>query len=333
MSIQVLKPKFHVDECLEAVRDCLEKGWTGMGFKTVEFEEEWKKYTGHKNAYYLNSNTVGLHLAVKILKMQNGWQDGDEIISTPITFVSTNHAIMYENLHVTFADVDEYLCLDPVNVEKKITPKTKAVIFVGYGGRVGQLDKIIAICIKHGLKLILDAAHMSGTKVNGVCPGTWNGVDVSVYSYQAVKNLPTGDSGMICFAEEENDKLARQLAWLGINKDTYARANTGTYKWKYDVDYLGYKYNGNAIMAAIALVQLKYLDEENARRREIVHMYDEGFKNNSAIKIVPAPYADECSYHIYVHALLHVQELVRLRRNHSDICILALLHGRYLLLV
>lgn len=299
MSIQVLKPKFHIEECLEAVRECLEKGWTGMGFKTVQFEEEWRKYTGHEFAYFLNSNTAGLHLAVKILKMQNSWVDGDEIISTPITFVSTNHAVLYENLHVTFADVDEYLCLDPVDVEKKINKRTKAVIYVGYGGRVGQLDKIIDICKKHNLKLILDAAHMSGTRVNGVCPGTWDGIDVAVYSYQAVKNLPTGDSGMICFNDEESDKFARQLAWLGINKDTYARSNKGTYAWKYDVDYAGYKYNGNAIMAAIALVQLKYLDEENMRRREIVEKYNKAFSNNKKIKIVKANYPDECSYHIY----------------------------------
>ena len=85
MPIQVLKPKFHVDECLDAVRECLEKGWTGMGFKTVEFEEAWKNYTGHKHAIFLNSNTVGLHLAVKVLKDQYAWSDGDEIISTPIT--------------------------------------------------------------------------------------------------------------------------------------------------------------------------------------------------------------------------------------------------------
>lgn len=299
MAIQVLKPKFHIDECLDAVRECLEKGWTGMGFKTVQFEEAWKEYTGHKYAYYINSNTVGLHLAVKILKMENNWQDGDEIISTPITFVSTNHAILYENMHAVFADVDEYLCLDPIDVEKKITKKTKAIIFVGYGGRFGQLDKIIEICKKNNLKLILDAAHMSGTRVNGVTPGTMDGVDVTVYSYQAVKNLPTGDSGMICFKDEKSDKLARQLAWLGINKDTYARSNKGTYSWKYDVDYLGYKYNGNAIMAAIGLVQLKYLDSDNERRREIVKKYTEGFKNNKNIIIVPANYPDECSYHLF----------------------------------
>lgn len=299
MAIQVLKPKFHIDECLEQIKECLEKGWTGMGFKTVQFEEEWKKYTGHKFAYYLNSNTVGLHLAVKILKMKNKWKDGDEIISTPITFVSTNHAVLYENMKVVFADVDEYLCLDPKDVEKKITPKTRAIIFVGYGGRVGQLEEIIKIAKKNNLSLILDAAHMSGTRVNGVCPGTWDGIDVTVYSYQAVKNLPTGDSGMICFADEEGDRLARQIAWLGINKDTYARSNKGTYAWKYDVDYVGYKYNGNAIMASIALVQLKYLDADNKRRREIVEKYNKGFENNNRIKIIPANYPDECSYHLY----------------------------------
>jgi dTDP-4-amino-4,6-dideoxygalactose transaminase len=204
------------------------------------------------------------------------------------------------NMVTRFADVDKYLCLDPIDVEKKINPKTRAVIFVGYGGRVGQLDKIIEICKKHQLKLILDAAHMSGTKVNGVCPGTWDGVDVTVYSYQAVKNLPTADSGMICFADERLDKIARKLGWLGINKDTYTRTgDMGTYKWNYDVEYVGQKDHGNSIMAAIALVQLKYLDEENIYRRKLVDIYDKAFSDNKKITIISAPYKDECSYHIY----------------------------------
>ena len=299
-TIQVLKPKFHIDECLAQIRECLERGWTGSGFKTVEFEAKWKEYTGHRNACYLNSNTSGLHLAVNILKRRYGWQDGDEIITTPITFVSTNHAILYENLMPRFADVDEYLCLDPADVEKKINEKTRAVMFVGYGGRVGKLEQILALCKKHGLHLILDAAHMSGTRVNGVCPGTWDGVDVTVYSYQAVKNLPTGDSGMICFADGELDAECRKVSWMGINKDTYARTSReGSYKWNYGVDYVGYKYNGNAIMAAIALAQLPYLDEENARRREIAAMYDKAFAGNPNIQIIGAPHAEECSYHIY----------------------------------
>ena len=299
-TIQVLKPKFHIEECLEQVRECLEKGWTGSGFKTAELETKWKEYTGHKCACFLNSNTSGLHLAVNILKRHGNWQEGDEIISTPITFVATNHAILYEGLKPVFADVDEYLCLDPVDVEKKITHKTRAIAFVGYGGRVGQLEKIIELCKKYNLRLILDAAHMAGTRVHGVTPGCWDGVDVTIYSFQAVKNLPTGDSGMICFADEALDKECRMVSWMGINKDTYARTSSeGTYKWNYGVDYVGFKYNGNAIMAGIALAQLPYLDAENARRREICAMYDKVFENNPNIRIIRAPYAEECAYHLY----------------------------------
>lgn len=299
--IQVLKPKFDVEACLDEIRECLEIGWTGMGFKTVQFEEKWKEYTGHTNAYFLSSDTVGLHLAVKILKMLNNWQDGDEIITTPITFVSTNHAISYENLHATFADVDEYLCLDPEDVKRKINKRTRAVMYVGYGGRIGNLKDIIEICKEYNLKLILDAAHMNGTKADGVCPGTWDGVDVAVYSYQAVKNLPTGDAGMICWRDEEADIITRKMAWLGINKDTYSRQKRmdGSYIWKYDVDYIGYKYHGNAVMAAIALAQIKHLDEDNIRRREIVKRYNAAFLGISEIKPIPANYPNECSHHIY----------------------------------
>lgn len=300
MSIQVLKPKYHVEECLEQIRECLEIGWTGMGFKTVEFENEWKKYTGHENAHFLNSATVGLHLAVEILKQENGWNDGDEIITTPVTFVSTNHAILYENMKAVFADIDEYFCIDPDDVEQKITDKTRAVIFVGYGGRVGNLEKIIDICKKHNLKLILDAAHMAGTRVNGIFPGTMEGVDVAVYSFQAVKNLPTADSGMICFKDGGYDDICRKLSWLGINKDTYSRTTVqGSYKWAYEVDYLGYKDHGNSIIAAIGLVQLKYLDKDNEYRRTLAKIYDDLLSGHDKIKIVGANYADECSYHLY----------------------------------
>lgn len=302
MAIQLFKPSFHVEECLDEIRECLVKGWTGLGYKTVAFEKAWMEYTGHKHAHFLNSATVGLHLAVKILKDQNGWQQGDEIISSPLTFISTNHAIMYEGLTPRFADVDRYLCIDPEDVVKKINAKTKAVMFVGYGGSVGQLEKIIDICKTHKLKLILDAAHMAGTRVNGVMPGTFEGVDVTVYSFQAVKNLPTADSGMICFNDSPQDEICRKLSWLGINKDTYARSSdSGNYKWKYDVEYLGFKDHGNSIMASIGLVQLKYLDEDNACRRRLASLYDEFFKSYpDIIRPVPVPYSDECSRHLYV---------------------------------
>ncbi len=259
MGTQLFLPAYRIDECLEQIRECLQIGWTGMGFKTVEFENEWKKYTEFENAHFLNSATAGLHLAVKILKEHYGWQDGDEIISTPLTFISTNHAIAYERIKVLFADVDDYLCLDPEDVERKLTQKTRAVMFVGLGGNTGSYSGIVALCKKYNLRLIVDAAHMAGTRQKGKIPG--KEADAIVYSFQTVKNLPTADSGMICFAKEELDIICRKYSWMGINKDTYSRTNdTGTYKWKYDVDYIGYKYHGNSIMAAIGLTQLKYLD-------------------------------------------------------------------------
>lgn len=308
-NIPLFVPTFRTDECLHEIRECLDKGWTGLGFKTVELENKWKEYTGLKHAHFLNSATAGLDLAINILKEENGWTDEDEIISTPMTFVSTNHAVLYNNMKVVFADIDEYLCLDPKSVLSRISDKTKAVVFVGIGGNTGQLKEIERICCEHGLALILDAAHMAGTKFNGKLLGT--DADVIVYSYQAVKNMPTGDSGMICFKKPEYDEIVRKKSWLGINKDTFARsAGSGTYKWKYDVEYVGYKDHGNSIMAAIGLVSLKYLDQDNAYRRQLAHWYDEEFKGIESIKPVPTAPGCESSRHLYQILINNRDELL-----------------------
>lgn len=315
-NIQLFVPRYHVEECLAEIRKCLEIGWTGLGFKTNEFEEKWKEYTGLRNAHFLNSATAGLHLAIKILKHVHGWSDGDEVISTPITFISTNHAISYENLKVVFADVDEFLCLDPRDVEKKITNRTRAIVFVGYGGNIGNYDKIVDICKTHNLSLILDAAHMSGTRYRNQIPG--KEADVVVYSFHAVKTLPTADSGMICFNEDAHDTICRKMSWLGITKDTYARSeDRGAYKWRYDVEYLGHKYHGNSIMAAIGLVQLKYLDQDNAYRRQIAKWYDDGFANSS-VRPIPIQKDCESSRHLYVIEVNNRDELL-LALNESGI--------------
>lgn len=318
MAIQLFVPTFQVDECLDEIRECLEKGWTGLGFKTVQLEEHWKEYTKLPNAHFLNSATVGLKLAVQVLKEEYDWNDGDEVISTPLTFVSTNHAILYEKLNVVFADVDQYLCLDPVDVEKKITDKTKAILFVGLGGNVGQYEEIVKLCNKYNLKLILDAAHMAGTRLNGVFPGA--DADVVVYSFQAVKNLPTADSGMICFKEKRFDEIVRKKAWLGINKDTYARStDKGAYKWKYDVEYVGYKYHGNSIIASIGLVQLKYLDRDNAYRRQIAAWYDQAFAGHEdVVKTISMAPNCESSRHLYQIEVNNRDELL-LALNESEI--------------
>ena len=298
MAVQLFVPNFRVDECLEGIRECLEKGWTGLGFKTIQFEDSWKEYTGLPHAHFLSSNTVGLHLAFHLMKTKYGWSDDAEVITTPLTFVSTNHAIVQAELKPVFADVDEFLCLDPIDVERKITDKTKALIFVGLGGNTGQYDKVLKLCKDRGIKVVLDAAHMAGTRVDGKHVG--HDADVTVFSFQAVKNLATADSGMICFADAEDDARARKLTWLGINKDTFARTvSQGAYKWMYDVEELGFKYHGNSIMAAIGLVSLKYLDRDNAYRRQLAAWYQEYLEGDKFIRIVPVVSGCESSRHLF----------------------------------
>jgi dTDP-4-amino-4,6-dideoxygalactose transaminase len=296
--IQLFVPVFRVEECLEEVRECLEKGWTGLGYKTVAFEAAWSAYTALPHAHFLNSATAGLHLAVRLLKEQGGWQAGDEIITTPLTFVSTNHAILYEQLQPVFADVDEHLCLDPDSVARLITPRTRAVMFVGLGGNTGCLAEVAELCRARGLKLILDAAHMTGTRWHGRHVGAE--ADVSVFSFQAVKNLPTADAGMICFADPVLDAAVRTWTWLGINKDTYTRTHSdGVYKWHYDVDHVGYKYHGNSIMAALGLVAVKYVDDDNAYRRQVAAWYDEELAGAPGVERVPMRAGCEPSRHLY----------------------------------
>lgn len=296
--IQLFVPTFRTEECLEEIRECLEKGWTGLGFKTVQFEEAWKQYTGLPHAHYLNSATAGLHLAICILKEQGGWQPGDEVITTPLTFVSTNHAILYEDLTPVFADVDEYLCLDPQSVAERITPRTRAIMYVGIGGNTGRLDEMVQLCRERNLKLILDASHMTGTYYHGKHVGAE--ADVAVFSFQAVKNLPTADSGMICFADSNLDTQVRKWTWLGINKDTYTRTvSQGAYKWHYDVEYPGFKYHGNSVMAAIGLVSLKYVDPDNAYRRQIATWYDEWLAEEKHVERIPVAPNCVSSRHLY----------------------------------
>ncbi len=298
MTIQIFTPKFRTEECLAEIKECLDKGWTGIGYKTVLFEEKWCEYTNLPHANFLNSNTVGLHLALNLFKRLYRWNDEDEIITTPLTFISTNHAIKYENLKPIFADVDNTLCLDPDSIKAKITSKTRAVMYVGFGGNTGRLAEVSKLCKEHNLKLILDAAHMAGTRYHNKHIGSE--ADVSIFSFQAVKNLPTADSGMICCKEQEWTDEIRKLSWLGINKDTYARTVAqGSYKWKYDVEHVGFKYHGNSIMAALGLVGLRYLDSDNKRRREMANLYEENLNQAPKIQFIEKIPDCESAQHLF----------------------------------
>jgi dTDP-4-amino-4,6-dideoxygalactose transaminase len=294
--IRLFVPTFQIEDCLLQIRECLELGWTGSGFKTIEFEKAWAAYNSVPESIFLSSNSVGLDLALRGMKTLYGWNVDAEVVSTPLTFVSTNHAILLNGLKPIFADVDDSLCLDPISVRKVLTKKTKAIMYVGIGGNAANLAEMRAICEEFSLKLIIDAAHMAGTRLEGR-PFDQLG-DATIYSFQAVKNLPTADSGAIYVKDETLRRKIRQLSWLGISSDTFARSNSGSYKWMYDVEELGLKANGNSIMAAIALAQLKVLDNDNKTRAEIVKKYKNNLSENRLIQWPRVPIEVSSSWHL-----------------------------------
>ena len=191
--IQLFAPSFDIDRCLAEVRACLEKGWTGIGFKTVEFEQKFCAWVGEPHGHFVNSNTNGIHLLLEMLKTTRGWQDGDEIVSTAMTFVSTNHSILHAGLAPVFADVDASLCVTAASVAAVLTPRTRAVVFVSIGGNSGEIE---AIAQRHGLKIIEDCAQAHGARRGGQLAGSWG--DIACFSFYPTKNLGAlgdGDGG------------------------------------------------------------------------------------------------------------------------------------------
>lgn len=303
--IQLFQPHFEIDNCLAEIRTCLEKGWTGIGFKTNDFENQFSEYINQKYCHFINSNTNGIHLLLEVLKITKNWKEDDEIISTALTFVSTNHSILHAKMKPVFAEVDDSLCLTAENIAKKITSKTRAVVFVSIGGNSGEIEKIAKLCKNHGLVFILDAAHSAGSRLSGKHLSDY--ADYSIFSFQAVKNLPSADSGLITLKTEEEDSLARKLSWCGISKDTFSRSKDG-YKWLYSVDYLGYKYNGNSIMGAIAIAQLPALDSGNLRRVEIASNYQKNLLGIVGLTFISHANSNESSRHL-VQLILPTEQL------------------------
>ncbi len=279
--IPVFKPSYGKDE-INAVSKVLLSGWAGLGPRTEEFEKEFAKYIGVKYAIALNSCTAALHLAMKVMDIEKG-----EVITTPITFVSTNHAIFYNGARPVFCDVEEdTLNIDVNLIETLITDRTKAVITVHYGGHSCDMKKINVFAKKHDLKVIEDCAHAAGGTYKGKKLGSIG--DIGCFSFHAVKNLATGEGGMITTNDRNIYERLRKLRWLGISKGTWQREKEHKkYDWQYDVEEIGFKYHLHDISSAIGLAQLARLDDMNKRRREIVRIYSRELKGIGDI-IVPS---------------------------------------------
>jgi len=259
------------EDAIEAVVDAIRSTWLTTGPRAEPFEREFQAYLGAAHALAVNSCTAAMHLALAAL----GVEPGDEVITPPLTFCATVNVILQVGATPVLADIGEELNLDPTRVEAMITPRTKAILPVHYGGLPCRMDAIWALAEKHGLKVIEDGAHAAGAEYRGRKIGAGPS-DAVCFSFYANKNMTTGEGGMVTTPSAELVEKMRMFALHGMSRDAWNRyAERGS--WYYEVVECGFKYNLSDTLAAIGLVQLRKLDQMNARRAEIARQYNEAF--------------------------------------------------------
>jgi perosamine synthetase len=290
VAIPVFRPYY--DEREEAaVVEVLRSGWIGLGPKTEEFEERFARRVGARYAVALNSATAALHLALRLI----GIRPGDEVIVPTMTFVSTAMVANYENAVPVFCDVRaDTLAIDVADAASRQTLQTRAVIPVLYAGK--PIDPVDL-----GIPAVYDCAHATGSR--------WDAAGkLCCWSFHAVKNLATGDGGMITTDDEEEYRRAQRLRWLGIDKSTWDRAGVAQrYWWEYRIDEVGFKYHLNDIAAALGLVQLDKLDEMQAIRRRLVKQYLEELADVPGLEV--PEWDEDSSWHMFVVRVPHRDEL------------------------
>lgn len=293
--IPIFRPWFGEEE-VEAVREVLLSGWVGPGPKAEEFERRFAEYVGIKHAIAVNSCSAALFLALKVLNVA-----GREVVTTSLTFVSTNHAILQNGAKPVFCDIDpETLNIDAESVADLISEQTAAILVMHYGGHPCEMDTILGAAGKHGIPVIEDAAHACGASYKGRMAGSIG--TIGCFSFHAIKNLSTVDGGMLTTNDAAVAERLRRLRWMGIGQDTWERyeRKQSSRPWDYDVSEAGYKFQMNDLNAAIGLVQLAKLESGNAQRREIALQYEKGFSGLSWFQLpVERPHV-KSSFHAYV---------------------------------
>lgn len=248
------------DKHVQAVTDTLRSGWLSSARKVEEFEKAFAQVVGTQHAVAVNSCTAALHLSLLCLKIGQG----DEVITSPITFVSAVSVIEHVGATIVFADVcPEDLTIDPASVRSKITKKTKLVIATHFAGFPAHMQELEKICGEAGIPIVTDAAHAIETAYRGRPSGQLG--KIACYSFYPTKNITTGEGGAMATDDGEVAALARSLRTHGVTKSAWDRYGPGGYK-HWDVVDLGWKYNLSDIQAALGLAQLEDLEEWHQKR-------------------------------------------------------------------
>ena len=282
------------DAEIGAVTDVLRSGWITTGRKAAEFEDRFRAHTGCAHALAVASATGGMHVVLQAL----GIGPGDEVITPSMTWVSTVNLIQMAGARPVFVDVDrETLMVPPEAVKARLSPRTKAIIPVHFAGAPVDLDPLREIAAAHGVPLIEDAAHAAGTRYRGQTVGARG---TAIFSFHPIKNLTTGEGGMVCTDDAALAERVKRLKFHGLGVDAFDRQTQGRSP-QAEVIEPGYKYNLTDIAAALGLVQLQRLEALNRRRKEIALLYRAELAGVEEIRPLGDPtYPHDHAWHLFI---------------------------------
>ena len=277
---------------IQAVVETLRSDWLTTGPKVAEFEEAMAAWVGAKYAVSFSSGTAALHAAA----FAAGLQPGDEAITSPLTFAATANCVLYQGATPVFADVlEDTLNLDPEQVATRITARTKAILPVDYAGHPADLDSILQLAEGHGLIVIEDACHALGAHYRGQRVGSV--AHMTVFSFHPVKHLTTGEGGMVTTDNPVFAETLRRFRNHGIGSDAKQRQSAG--QWHYEMVLLGFNYRLTDIACALGLQQMKKLEANLERRRQIATQYNREFRSMTGV-LAPVARPDvNPAWHLY----------------------------------
>lgn len=282
------------EEEIAAVVETLRSGWITIGPRTQEFEKRFAAFVGAPYAVAVSSCTAALHLALDCI----GIQPGDEVITSTLTFTATGATVLHAGGTLVLADVTpDTLNLDPADVGRKVSPRTRAIVPVHYAGHPAPMDELLDIARTHRLAVIEDAAHALPAAYKGRRVGTIG--DLTAFSFYATKNLCTGEGGMLTTSNEEWADVLRTRRLHGMSRDAWRRYSTEG-QWRYDVLYPGFKYNMTDLNASLGLVQLRRLPQLYERRRQLAQRYYELLADVEAIQLPEVRPEVEHAWHLFV---------------------------------
>jgi perosamine synthetase len=314
MNIRLFAPQLGEEELTE-IRDSFTKSWVGLGEKVRIFENNFSEYLNCRSSIGVNSATAALHLALSVYR----FPAGKKALVPDITFASTAFAPVYNGLEPVFVDVNaDDISMSLTDLERKYDKDCVAILPVHYGGQPAHMDLIMEFARIKNLKVIEDCAHTIGSDYKGKKLGLWG--DIGCFSFEEKKAMTTGDGGMICSNDDELISGLRSKRWLGIDKDTWKRANQSSDEdsrhWYYDINELGFKYNMNDLSAAIGIVQLRKLNNMNRKRSDIINKYLKGFNELKIIKPILPFEPDKYSYWLFGVRCEKRDELIKfLKKN------------------